>query len=198
MMIKKFKINIAESKIYRIYQKVIEYDWNIIVNLDDWNQGTNKVYLKELCNYWVDKYDWRKYEKVLNNFSNFKTKVDDINIHFIKEIGSGINPKTLLLMHGWPGSVFEFYKIIDQLAHPENYGGLKEEGLTVIAPSLPGFGFSDSPKKPMGPRRIAEVLNKLMVDNLEYENYVAQGGDWGATIANWLGHDHSNTAKQFT
>ena len=173
-MIKKFKINIAESKIYRIYQKVIEYDWNIIVNLDDWNQGTNKVYLKELCNYWVDKYDWRKYEKVLNNFSNFKTKVDDINIHFIKEIGSGSNPKTLLLMHGWPGSVFEFYKIIDQLAHPEKYGGLKEEGLTVIAPSLPGFGFSDSPKKPMGPRRIAEVLNKLMVDNLEYYHNLLQ------------------------
>ena len=195
MTIKKFKINIEESKISRIYQKVIEYDWNIIANLDDWNQGTNKVYLKGLCSYWVDKYDWRKYEKVLNNFSNFKTKVDDINIHFIKEIGSGSNPKTLLLMHGWPGSVFEFYKIIDQLAHPENYGGLKEDGLTVIAPSLPGFGFSDPPKKPMGPRKIAEVINKLMVDNLEYENYVAQGGDWGATIANWLGHDYSNNCK---
>ena len=127
MTIKKFRINIEEQKISKIYQKVAEYDWSIVANLEDWKHGTNKNYLKELCSYWVEKYDWRKYEKVLNNFSNFKTKVDDINIHFIKEIGSGSNPNTLLLMHGWPGSVFEFYKIIDQLAHPEKYGGLKED-----------------------------------------------------------------------
>ena len=98
-------------------------------------------------------------------------------------------------MHGWPGSVFEFTEIINQLAHPENYGGNKEEGMTVIAPSLPGFGFSQPPIKPYGPRKIAEVLNKMMTVNLKYKMYVAQGGDWGATIANWLGYDHSTFCK---
>ena len=195
MMIEKFTINIEEQKIFIICKKVKEYNWDAIVNLNDWEHGTNKSYLKNLCNYWVDKYDWRKYEKVLNSFSNFKTKVEDVEIHFIKEIGSGSNPKTLLLMHGWPGSVFEFVNVIDQLAHPEKYGGLKEDGLTIIAPSLPGFGFSSTPKKPYGPRKIAEILNQLMIKNLECKNYIAQGGDWGATIANWLGYEHSDYCK---
>ena len=73
------------------------------------------------------------------------------------------------------------------MAHPEEFGGNEEDAFTVIAPSLPGFGFSGSSKKPIGPRKIAEILNKLMTDNLDHKQYVAQGGDWGATIVNWLG-----------
>jgi microsomal epoxide hydrolase len=81
------------------------------------------------------------------------------------------------------------------LAHPEDFGGNIDDAFTVIAPSLPGFGFSGASKKPIGPRKIAEILNKLMTENLNYKQYVAQGGDWGATIANWLGYDHSNNCK---
>ena len=194
-MIDKLKINIQEQKISNIYRKVKEYNWDVIDNLSNWEHGTNKNYLKELCDYWVDKYDWKKFEIALNRFSNFKTNVDDIDIHFIKESGSGSNPKNLLLMHGWPGSVFEFINVIDQLAHPEKYGGSKEDGLNIIVPSLPGFGFSGAPKKPCGPRKIAAILNKLMIKNLKCKNYIAQGGDWGATIANWLGYDHSEYCK---
>ena len=91
--------------------------------------------------------------------------------------------------------VIEFIEIINQLAHPENYGGNQDDGLTVIAPSLPGFGFSGAPSKPYGPRKIAEILNKMMTDNLKYNNYIAQGGDWGATIANWIGYDHNKYCK---
>jgi len=98
-------------------------------------------------------------------------------------------------MHGWPGSVVEFLEIIKPLAHPEKFGGNIEDAFTVIAPSLPGFGFSGSSKKPIGPRKISEILNKLMVKNLNYQKYFAQGGDWGATIANWLGYDHFENCK---
>ena len=112
-----------------------------------------------------------------------------------EEKGSGKNPKPLLLMHGWPGSIVEFLEIIRPLAHPEEFGGNEEDAFTVIAPSLPGFGFSGSSKKPIGPRKIAEILNKLMTDNLNHKQYVAQGGDWGATIANWLGYDHHINCK---
>ena len=98
-------------------------------------------------------------------------------------------------MHGWPGSIVEFLEIIKPLAHPEKFGGKIEDAFTVIAPSLPGFGFSSSPNKPIGPRKIAKILNKLMTENLNYKNYVAQGGDWGATIANWLGYDHYKSCK---
>jgi pimeloyl-ACP methyl ester carboxylesterase len=194
-MIKKFSINISKKKLKSINQKILDYPWNTMPDLNGWKHGTNKSYLKKLCNYWVKKFNWKKFEKKINKFSNFKTKVDDLNIHFIKEEGSAINSKPLLLMHGWPGSIIEFFEIIDQLAHPEKYGGNKEEGLTVIVPSLPGYGFSDSPKKPFGPKKIAKILNKLMTKNLGYKSYIAQGGDWGATIANWLALNHSNYCK---
>ena len=194
-MIKKFSINISDKKLKRINQKILDYPWNVMPNLHGWKHGTNKSYLKKLCNYWVKKFNWKRFEKKINKFSNFKTKVNGLNIHFIKEEGSATYPKPLLLIHGWPGSIIEFLKIIDQLAHPEKYGGNKEEGLTVIVPSLPGYGFSDAPKKPFGPRKIAKVLNQLMTKNLNYKNYIVQGGDWGATIANWLALNHSNYCK---
>ena len=93
------------------------------------------------------------------------------------------------------GSIVEFLQIIEKLAHPEKFGGQKEDAFDVIVPSLPGFGFSGRPSRPIGPRKIADILNKLMIKNLNYKNYLAQGGDWGATIANWIGYDHSKNCK---
>ncbi|MDC0354129.1 epoxide hydrolase 1 [Candidatus Pelagibacter sp.] len=194
-MIKEFNINFTKEEISLIYQKVKDYPWDSIANLESWDHGTNKGYLKELCNYWIKDFDWSKHELELNKFSNFTTSVDGQEIHFIKEVGSSPNSVPLLLMHGWPGSVVEFLEIIKPLAHPEEFGGNAEDAFTVISPSLPGFGFSGAPKKPIGPRKMAEILNKLMTENLNYKQYVAQGGDWGATIANWLGYDHSNNCK---
>ena len=141
-----FTINYSEQEISLIKQKVKEYPWARMSNNDGWELGTNKNYLKELCEYWVSDFNWGKQEKLINSFSNFKTNVDDIDIHFIEEKGSGTNPKPLLLMHGWPGSIVEFLEIIKPLAHPEEFGGNTEDAFTVIAPSLPGFGFSGAPK----------------------------------------------------
>ena len=189
-MIKEFRINVSDEQISNINYKVKNYPWQSIEDMEGWMHGTNKTYLKEICEYWVSKFDWKKHEELINSFSNFKTNVEGVDIHFIKEEGSGKNPKPLLLMHGWPGSIVEFLEIIKPLAHPEEFGGNIEDAFTVIAPSLPGFGFSDAPKNPMGPRKIANIMNKLMSENLNYKQYFAQGGDWGATIANWLGYDH--------
>ena len=157
-MVEKFKIDIPQEKISKINDKVKNYPWNLISELPNWEHGTNLNYLKEICDYWIKDFDWKIYERKINNFQNFKTKVDNIDIHFIKEEGSGSNPKTLLLMHGWPGSVFEFMKIINQLAHPEKYGGNIDEGMTVIAPSLPGFGFSGPPNKPYVQEKLLKYL----------------------------------------
>jgi microsomal epoxide hydrolase len=194
-MIRDYKINVSDQQISNIISKIKDYPWSSIENMEGWTHGTNKEYLKELCEYWASDFDWKKHENLINSFTNFKTNVDGIDIHFIQEKGSGKNPKPLLLMHGWPGSIVEFLEIIRPLAHPEEFGGNEEDGFTVIAPSLPGFGFSGSSKKPIGPRKIAEILNKLMTDNLNCKQYVAQGGDWGATIANWLGYDHHINCK---
>jgi len=194
-MIKEFTIDINQDQLTNIKSKIEHYPWSSIENMEEWTHGTNKKYLKELCDYWLKEFNWKKHEQLINSFKNYKTNVDGIDIHFIKEEGSGENPKTLLLLHGWPGSVVEFLEIIKPLAHPEEFGGNIDDAFTVIVPSLPGFGFSNAPKKPIGPRKIAEILDKMMVKNLSYENYLAQGGDWGATICNWLGYDHFKNCK---
>mgnify|MGYP000944394389 FL=1 len=194
-MIKPFKVNISDKELNEIYNKVKNYPWHEMPDDGGWDYGTNLNYMKEISNYWVNNFDWRKHEAEINKFSNFTSVVDDIKIHFIHEKSSGSNPTPLLLMHGWPGSIFEFLHIIEKLAHPEKFGGKKEDGFDVIVPSLPGFGFSGRPTRPIGPRKMADILNKLIVKNLNYKNYLAQGGDWGATIANWIGYDHSKNCK---
>ena len=194
-MIKPFKIDIPDKELEEIYLKVKNYRWHEMPDDGGWEYGTNIDYMKEISNYWINDFDWRKYETKINKFSNFTTIVDDIKIHFIYEKGSGPNPTPLLLMHGWPGSIFEFLHIIEKLAHPEKFGGKEEDAFDVVIPSLPGFGFSGRPIKPIGPRKMAAVLNKLMIKNLNYKSYLAQGGDWGATIANWIGYDHSINCK---
>ena len=194
-MIKPFKLNIPEKTLQEIYTKVKNYPWHEMPEDGGWKYGTNLEYMKELSSYWVKDFNWRKHETEINKFSNFTTVVDDIEIHFIYEKGSGSNPTPLLLMHGWPGSIVEFLHIIEKLAHPEKFGGNIEDAFDVIAPSLPGFGFSGKPSKPIGPRKMAAILNKLMTEKLEYKIYLAQGGDWGATIANWIGYDHSKSCK---
>jgi len=194
-MIEPFRVNISNQVIDNIYGKIKKYPWNEMPDIGGWDHGTNFSYIKKISKYWVEDFNWKEQEANINKFSNFKTKVEGADIHFIKEKGSGSNPMPLLIMHGWPGSIVEFIHIIEKLAHPEKFGGKEEDAFDVIVPSLPGFGFSSKPKAPMGPRKMAAIFNKLMTENLGYKNYIAQGGDWGATISNWLGHDHSKSCK---
>ena len=188
-MTKSFKVEISQEILQNINSKVKNFQWHEMPDDGGWEYGTNLEYMKEFANYWINKFNWRKTEEKINKFKNFKTNVDGIDIHFIHEKGSGSNPKPLLLNHGWPGSIIEFLDIIDQLAHPENYGGNKEDSFDVVVPSLPGFGFSGRPSKPIGPRKIAAIFNSLMINELGYKKYISQGGDFGGTICTWLGYD---------
>ena len=192
-MIRPFKINISNKIIENINIKVANYSWHEMPDDDGWTYGTNLDYMKEISKYWIDKFDWRKTEEKINKFQNFKSSIDGIDIHFIHEKGSGTNPKPLLLSHGWPGSIVEFLHIIDQLAHPEKFGGKEEDAFDVVVPSLPGFGFSGRPSRPIGPRKMASIFNSLMTEVLGYKKYLAQGGDFGGTIATWLAYDFPKT-----
>jgi len=194
-MVKPFKVDISDQIIKDIYDKVKKYPWHEMPNDGGWEYGTNLDYMKEISKYWVSEFDWRKHEREINKFPNFITKVDNIDIHFIHEKGSGPKPMPLLISHGWPGTIVEFLHIIEKLAHPERFGGKQEDAFDVIAPSLPGFGFSGRPPRPIGPRKIADIFNNLMTKKLGYKNYLAQGGDWGGAITTWLAYDHSKTCN---
>ena len=194
-MVKPFKVDISDQIIKNIYDKVKKYPWHEMPNDGGWEYGANLDYMKEISKYWVSEFDWRKYEREINKFPNFITKVDDIDIHFIHEKGSGSKPMPLLISHGWPGTIVEFLHIIEKLAHPERFDGKEEDAFDVIAPSLPGFGFSGRPSRPIGPRKMADIFNNLMTKKLGYKNYLAQGGDWGGAITTWLGYDHPKTCN---
>ena len=186
-----FTIAIPDETLDHIRKKVTNYKWHEMPDDGGWAYGTNLDYMKELCTYWLKTYDWRFHEASLNRFQHFRTPIDGIDIHFIHEKGSGPAPIPLLISHGWPGSVFEFQKIIEPLTHPERFGGSVADSFDVIAPSLPGFGFSGRPPRPIGPRKIAKIFASLMSDKLGCASFIAQGGDWGSAISSWLGYDHA-------
>jgi len=192
-MLQPFKIDVPQSTLDAITAKVRAYDWHEMPRgpgLDGtWAYGTNFDFMGALCTYWVDGYDWRKWEAELNHFPQFTARVEDIDIHFYRVTGSGPSPKPLILSHGWPGSVFEFLHIIEKLAHPERFGGDAKDAFTVVVPSLPGYGFSGKPQRPIGPRTIARLFDKLMCDELKLPDYIAQGGDWGSAISGWMGYE---------
>ena len=189
-ILKTFKIDVCQRDLNFIYKKVSEYPWHEMPSDGGWQFGANIDFMKDLCKYWVKQFDWKRQEDKINLFDNFTAEVDGIEVHFIYERGSGSIPKTLIISHGWPGSIIEFIEIIDPLAHPERYGGNAEDAFDVIVPSLVGFGFSGKPPRPYGPRRMALIFNKLMTEVLGYKSYIAQGGDWGGTISTWLGYDY--------
>ncbi len=186
-----FKLDIPEQTLESVRKKVSEFPWHEMPDDGGWEYGTNLDYMQAFCDYWVNDFDWRKEETRINQFRHFKAPIDGIEMHFIHEKGSGPNPKPLIISHGWPGSIVEFLDFIDLLAHPENHGGSVEDAFDVVAPSLPGFGFSGRPPKPYGPRKMAGILNKLMTEVLGYKSYIAQGGDWGGAVSSWLGYDHA-------
>ena len=189
-ILKTFKIDVCQRDLNFIYKKVSEYPWHEMPSDGGWQFGANIDFMKDLCKYWVEQFDWKRQEDKINLFDNFTAEVDGIEVHFIYERGSGSKPKPLIISHGWPGSIIEFIEIIDPLAHPERYGGNAEDAFDVIVPSLVGFGFSGKPPRPYGTRRMALIFNKLMTEVLGYKSYIAQGGDWGGTISTWLGYDY--------
>ena len=190
-MIHPFRINVPDKTLEQIHTQVADYPWHEMPDDGGWAYGTHLGYMKELCAYWINEFDWRKQEAAINRFPHFIAPVQGIDLHFIQEKGDGPSPLPLIISHGWPGSIVEFLDIIQPLAHPQRFGGSEDDAFDVIVPSLPGFGFSGRPGRPIGPRKMANLFNQLMTDVLGYSNYLAQGGDWGGAISSWLGFEHA-------
>jgi pimeloyl-ACP methyl ester carboxylesterase len=178
-----FKINVPDSVLVDLKQRLARTRFPGDIPGSGWDYGTNLAYLKDLVAYWRDKYDWRAAERRLNQFDQFTTNIDGLDIHFIHQRSRNANALPLVITHGWPGSVVEFTKIIGPLTDPAAHGGHAADSFHVVAISLPGFGFSGKPaERGYGPERIAGIIAKLMA-RLGYTRYGLQGGDWGASVS---------------
>jgi pimeloyl-ACP methyl ester carboxylesterase len=183
-----FSLNVPDSVLIDLNQRLKMTRWPDEIPNNEWKYGADLSYLKSFCEYWANDYDWRAHESVINSFNQYTAKVAGIDLHFIYEEGKGENPTPLLLSHGWPGSVYEFHKILPMLTDPESYGGDAADSFTVIAPSLPGYVFSFKPgQRRFAVEEIADAFAELMTQVLGFQSFVAQGGDWGAFVTSRLG-----------
>jgi len=193
MTMNPFNIDIPESVLIDLRKRLENVRWPDAISGSDWDYGSNLNYLKELIDYWITQFDWRAQERKLNGFQQFKSEVEGLNIHFIYERGKGPKPLPIVITHGWPSTFYEMHKIIPLLSDPASYGGDPADAFDVVAPSLPGFGFSDRATTPgMDVEKVAGMWNQLMTVDLGYDQYAAHGGDLGAGVTSWLGQNHSD------
>jgi pimeloyl-ACP methyl ester carboxylesterase len=175
---KPFTLHVPDADIAELRQRLARTRWPDEPPGEPWSTGTSLSYMKGLADYWQTGFDWRAWEGKLNGFRQFTATVGGIDLHFIHEPGRGPNPMPLLISHGWPGSVFEFHKLIPLLT----------EHFTVVAPSLPGYALSFKPgQKRFGVGDIADLYAELMTDVLGYGRFGVQGGDWGGFVASVMG-----------
>tara|TARA_B110000305_G_scaffold240891_1_gene312930 strand:+ start:1464 stop:2621 length:1158 start_codon:yes stop_codon:yes gene_type:complete len=183
-----FSLSVPDEVLADLRLRLENTRWPDEIPGNNWSYGTDLGYLKDLCAYWANDYDWRTHEGVINQFKQYKAKVAGIDLHFIYEEGKGENPLPLLLSHGWPGSVYEFHKILPMLTDPVSYGGTAEDSFTVIAPSLPGYTFSYQPGQArFSVEQITDAFAELMTKILGFDTFVAQGGDWGGFVTSRMG-----------
>ena len=193
MAVQPYKIEIPDSVLDDLKSRLERTRWPDELPGTGWDYGSNLDYVRELVEYWRTKFDWHAQEKLINSFSHFKSEVDGLNIHFIHEKGKGPNPMPLVITHGWPGTFFEMYKIIPMLSDPASHGGDPADAFDVVAPSMPGYGFSDATdKRGLSVLSIGDLWAKLMSENLGYQKFAAQGGDWGARVTAKLGLSHGD------
>ena len=185
-----FRIDIPEADLDDLRQRLRLTRWPEPETVGDWSQGVPLAYVRELCEYWLESYDWRACEASLNALPQFRTGIDGVDVHFLHVTSPEPGALPLVLTHGWPGSVIEFRKVIGPLTDPVAYGGDASDAFHLVCPSLPGYGFSGKPAEPgWGIARIADAWDELMT-RLGYARYGAQGGDWGSAVTSALGIRH--------
>lgn len=182
-----FRIEIPQADLDDLHNRLVRTRWPDELAGVGWDYGIPLGYMQELAEYWRTAYDWREHEARLNQFAQFTTTIDRQNVHFLHVRSPEPNALPLIITHGWPGSVVEFLRLIGPLVDPRAHGGDPADAFHVVAPSIPGFGFS-GPTHERGwtVARITRAWAALM-RRLGYERYGAHGGDWGASISRELG-----------
>lgn len=180
--IQPFSVDISQQALDDLQRRLTQTRWPDAETCPGWGQGMPLGYARELADYWSDEYDWRRCERLLNQWQHCTTEIDGVSIHFIHRVSSNPDALPLLITHGWPGSILEFHKAIEPLADPASHGGTSADAFHLVIPSLPGYGFSGKPGLPgTSVEKIARMWATLMA-RLGYGRYVAQGGDWGSLV----------------
>ena len=191
---KPFVLNVPDTAIADLKNRLALTRFPDSAPGEPWAFGSSVAYVRDLVGYWKDDFDWRTQEAALNAFPQFKVPLHDIDLHYLHVPGVGPNPYPLLLLHGWPGSVYEFLDIIPRLTDPARFGGDPKDAFTVIAPSLPGYGLSFKPgQKRFILQDMAACVHDLMTDVLGFEKFAVQGGDWGGGIASVIGQAYPSS-----
>jgi pimeloyl-ACP methyl ester carboxylesterase len=194
MVPKPFVLNVPDAAIADLKTRLALTRFPDSAPGEPWAFGSSVAYVRDLVGYWKDDFDWRTQEAALNAFPQFKAPLHDIDLHYLHVSGVGPNPYPLLLLHGWPGSVYEFLDIIPRLTDPGRFGGDPKDAFTVIAPSLPGYGLSFKPgQKRFILQDMAACVHDLMTDVLGFEKFAVQGGDWGGGIASIIGQAYPSS-----
>src|SRR5688572_20566886 len=184
--IRPFTFTAPEKDLVELRRRVQATAWPDRETVPDASQGVQLATIQALARYWATDYDWRKIEAKLNALPQFMTEIDGLDIHFVHVRSQHEDALPLIVNHGWPGSIIEQLKTIDRLTDPTAYGGDAADAFHVVIPSMPGYGFSGKPTSPgWGPERMARAWAELM-ERLGYSRYVAQGGDWGAFVADQM------------
>ncbi|XP_078063234.1 epoxide hydrolase 1-like [Mustelus asterias] len=182
-----FVIETPEEMIQDLHYRLDNARFCSALEHSRFHYGFNSSYLKKVVSYWRKDYDWKKQLEFLNRFPQFRTRIEGISIHFVHvkppSQPPGRTALPLMMIHGWPGSFFEFYKIIPQLTDPANHGLSGQQAFEVVCPSIPGYGFSEAPcKQGFDSIAAARVFCKLM-QRLRFDQFYVQGGDWGGVIS---------------
>ena len=193
--IKPFKINWTDAEVGHVLDRVRAYPFPPAPEGGGWTYGCDADFLKALCTHWTGAYDWRAAQAELNRFPQFTARVEDFDLHFLHVVGEAGGKRPLLITHGWPGSVWEFWGVIEKLAYPSRFGGDLSDAFDLVIPSLPGYGFSSKPARPFGQKATARLFNTLMTQVLGYDRYLAQGGDWGSLVTGFLGLEHGDHVR---
>jgi pimeloyl-ACP methyl ester carboxylesterase len=185
--IRPFRAHVPDADLADLRRRVAATRWPTKELVEDRSQGVQLATLRELARYWATEYDWRKAEEKLNALSQFVTRIDGVDIHFIHVGSPHENALPLIMTHGWPGSVIELLETVGPLTNPTKYGGTAADAFHLVLPSLPGYGFSSEPAE-LGwdASRTARAWAELM-KRLGYTRYVAQGGDVGALVTDLMG-----------
>lgn len=190
--IEKFVVDVPQRVLDDLQERLRRTRWTDEID-DGWALGTDRAELRRLIEHWTGAFDWRRQEDAINSLTQFRATVHGAGVHFVHERGVGDRPLPIILTHGYPDTFLRFAKVIPMLTHPEAHGGDPGDAFDVVVPSLPGFGFSDTPARPGGIFHVGDLWHSLMTDVLGYERFAAHGGDWGTTVTEQLARSHAGS-----